>query len=586
MSTGTEPILSPQDVEIVCAALGWTTAPRVEAGPSSVGLAGVLLTPEQGSPVWLQVQRRVGWTGAPLDRQLAAEIVLSLADAPRGPEPMLGLVTLSGGHRAVARPFVDWVSGDHLIQMRPDAHPTLARDLGQVVKQLETVPVRSAALGVDGTRFVATGANVADSVWLRAGQAINLAERAGVAHPRLLDRSRAQLETLLGSLSGPWVLSHGALGPEAMAYHVEAGALRLAGVVGWEDAACCSVARDRARLLDLPAHTLALVLDGYGEGAEAWQSEAALGPIRAWHLVHALERFGRISDAVLSGSDPHASGLVQHACVLLLRALDPSFATERLAEALQERGSEAAVAPTGLRPDPLLANLHRTAIDGARGAHRTADQHRLWVAGLAADLLWLETPEDERSTLVGVGEAAQYARHGLITRRSAPASAPIDDRQAWWERLEQAILGCDDDRAWVMFWCLRDADRALDGALSDAVLRAAEAALWRQSSLGPAWQDDTPAHRAGRAALAAGALKALGQSDEAEEWAYRVQDAVDAIVMDPSAMGQTTVAEIPNLISAMQTSPRRALLAPLLARAIRRIDLPVSWGALAANAEW
>ena len=86
--------------------------------------------------------------------------------------------------------------------------------------------------------------------------------------------------------------------------------------------------------------------------------------------------------------------------------------------------------------------------------------------------------------------------------------------------------------------------------------------------------------------MAAGALMALGQSDEAEEWAYRVQDAVDAIVMDPSAMGQTTVSEVPNLIGAMQTSPRRALLAPLLARAIRRIDLPVSWGALAANAEW
>ena len=110
--------------------------------------------------------------------------------------------------------------------------------------------------------------------------------------------------------------------------------------------------------------------------------------------------------------------------------------------------------------------------------------------------------------------------------------------------------------------------------------------MWRQSSLGPSWSDDTPAFRAGRAALAAGALMAFGRSDEAEEWACRVQDAVDACVMDPSAMGQTEAGDVPNLIGSMQSSARRALLAPMLARVLKRISLPVSWSALAAHAQW
>ena len=498
---------------------------------------------------------------------------------------MRSLVTLSTGHRGVIRPLEDTLRGDQVLSMRPDAHEMVGRSIGATLKALEMVPARGPALGVDGTRFVATGADLADAILLRAGQALALSSRAGVAPSSHLTDALKALESVLPAVGGPCVLSHGTLGPEALNFEMQAGELKLRSVSGWDGAAACTAGRDWARVLDLPKMTLAAVLDGYGEGMDAWRSEDSLRALRAWHLLLAMERFGQISDVLLSGADPNAGGLVQHACLLLERALEPSFVSSQLSGAMEVSATDS-VAPSGLRPDPLLANLHRTAIDGTRGVHRTAEQYRLWTAGLAADLLWLETPEESRSSLVGVGEAAQYARHQLLTRRSVPAASPIYDRSAWWASIEASILDAADDRAWVMLWCLRDADQALEGRLSDGVLRAAEAAMWRQSSLGPSWSDDTPAFRAGRAALAAGALMAFGRSDEAEEWAYRVQDAVDACVMDPSAMGQTEAEDVPNLIGAMQSSARRALLAPLLARVLMRISLPVSWSALAAHAQW
>lgn len=581
-------LLSPTDIELLCAAAGWPTPPELHAGRRMDGIV-TLRAVSEGQPDWMvQIERRVPWDGSPLYRHLAAEILLTLSPEPRPLPSMVATTELSGGQFAVIRPDAAGLDGSACIAQNPELHDTIATDIGRTLAALEQVPVRRASLGVFRTRFVALGATPADEMRNLAGRAAGLIARAGLDIPSVHAKLVQQVHEGAEAVSTAPVLSHGDLSPSALFYDNESAA-SLQCIVRWDRAAAALPHRDRARLLDLPASSLARVLDGYASQSstrpEDWLAEDELACLKAWHALHTLCRMAHIADAMLNSRDPNASRLTEHVTLLAERCIQPDFVAHQLEEANQGATPQASP-PSGLRPDPVQANLRQTAVDGARGASHDPSMSQLWSAGLAADLLWLDTPEDQRALLIGVGDAATVCRSRLSTQATSQACAPIPDREAWWDALTRALVMDGDDRAWILLWTLRDADRALRGTLSDSVLRAAEEAMWRQSSLGPEWSDDTPEHRAGRAALAAGAMAALGFPDEAEEWCYRTQDAIDACARDPLAMGQTGSADIAVVLAAMQNRPSKAILAPLLCRALRHVTLPVTPAALTSHVEW
>lgn len=536
----------------------------------------------------IQIERRSTWSGSPLHRSLAAEILLTLSPEPRPLPGMTATTVLSGGQFTVVRPLQPGMDGSQCLAKDPSRHDAIAQDIGRTLAALEQVPVRRHSLGVFRTRFVATASSMAEEMRNQAGRAAALVTRAGIDIPGVHSALVQQVHDGADSCSARPVLSHGDLGPSALMYGTDSdGSLQC--VIRWDQAAASVPQRDRARLLDLPASSLAVVLQAYqdasGQDPADWLKEDELAHLRAWHALHTLGRLAHLADITLTTADPNASRLVEHVTLLAERCVQPDFVSEQLQHAVEESASHEAP-PVGLRPDPVQSNLRQTLVDGARGASHDPSMTQLWTAGVAADLLWLETPEDQRTLLIGVGDAANICRNRLQNRVPAHPCAPITDRKAWWDRLTQSLMADGDDRAWILLWNLRDADAVLRGTLSDSVLRAAEEAMWRQSSLGPAWSDDTPEHRAGRAALAAGAMAALGMPDEAEEWCFRTQDAIDACARDPLAMGQTSSEEIPVILAAMQNRPSKAILAPLLARALRHVTLPVTPAALAAHVEW